>query len=528
MVTADSVNSPGTLDYGPNHITDEAYFGQLPQAVLDVAASHHNDSPPVSLDFMTGEWGDLFPADVLSINATSLDPSPPALAVSCDSDDATYSLGAPNQETETMPMDGQQGTSETVSYFISHVDPPFIMPWDSSNWSRMKPILVDAGRRYPAVLAGINAVAMLYKSLSDGGEESNVALPAYFNAKSLFISLLKRQDTDIDVILMATLLLCCFEVVAQQETTSCTLKQKDSLVSRLEAWSRTQPTWSPICRRIIVWLRLFHTKALHLGGRGMLGPNVLEVFQAKQPPGAAIAAMRNPSTGCSLATGDITFDAIDNSLFHFYCDLQHISTLVSALNRHHRPRGSSEDEFKVDELSKDIVSRLEYLWQERPNIMDVESEKMGQVLIGCSVGQVAHLSLLARLCRVSYCAEIIYHARGQGRSRHASSPAIIAAKAEIRSGIHEAAVLARAQPHNQSRLHPAFLWPLFLFAVESNNGDDLALAANYLKMTTDPLWNSEIVTSLIGGLTNEQLLKGDRVDSRYFCVDRLGVVPPFM
>jgi hypothetical protein len=82
-------------------------------------------------------------------------------------------------------------------------------------------------------------------------------MPQYFTAKSSYASMLKDDDAELEMTLIATFLLCCFEVVAQQETVSITPRHRGAFISRLEIWSRDQP-WPPIARRIVAWLRLFH------------------------------------------------------------------------------------------------------------------------------------------------------------------------------------------------------------------------------------------------------------------------------
>ncbi|KAK1761722.1 sterol uptake control 2 [Phialemonium atrogriseum] len=482
-----------------NVATSSHYVTGDGSLVVPESSSTNIDDASIDFNFMTGEWGDLFPAG--TNESCGLGPSP------------QWALG----DAVIQNHDISEDQESPFSYFLSSVEPPFITPWDSMNWARMKVHISRLGALNPAVLAAVVAVETLYKTLVDDGDSAD-ALPEYFAAKGAYLSLLKDEGADTELILVATFLLCCFEVVAQQETVSGTLKQKDILVTRLEQRSKSQP-WSPIVRRIVSWLRLFHTKAMHLGGRGMLSPKLSELLlQAEQQPPPSLASMCLDQPTAALAA----VDSLQQSLFQFYCELQHISTRVSALNRHHRPRGTPADEMKVDDISKDIDQRLKYLWEGRPCLLEVATPDISHAAAENSANDLSHLAFVARLCKISYNAEIIYHARGHGRS-HSQSPTTVAAKGEIRKLID-----AREACPEGTSLHPAFIWPLFLYSVESSTQDEVRWALDKLELVSNPLWNTTTIKAFIRELTEEQFRKGERVDSRYFCVERFGIVPPFM
>lgn len=220
------------------------------------------DIEPASFDFITGEWGDLYPAssEQFHVPATTQDGTPGSSAV---------------------PPDGLSPVqASSLSYFLFHVGPPFITPWDTSNWDIVKGYIIQLATSTPAVKAAALAVEELYRNLEDG-DNTATALSRYFAAKSAHLSLLKSEASEMETILIVTLLLCCFEVVAQHEIVSSTLKQKDLFVTRLEQRPKDE-LFSPVSSRIICWLQLFHTKALHLGGRGVLSPKLLELLPEQQ------------------------------------------------------------------------------------------------------------------------------------------------------------------------------------------------------------------------------------------------------
>ena len=448
------------------------------------------------LDFVTGEWGDLFPAtsDYFHIADSSQGRTPGSTALLRDG----------NSPVEP----------SSFSYFLSSAEPPFITPWDASNWDAIKTYACHLARSEPAVRAAVTAVEVLYEGLLDN-EDTAAALSKYFLAKSAHLALLKGETSDIETILITTLLLCCFEVVAQHETVPSTLKQRDLFVERLEQ-REAQQTWSPISRRIICWLHLFHTKAMHLGGRGMLSPRLLELLPEQQPLLSLLSLQQSQSQPIDPVASDLK-----ESLFQFYCELQRISVKVSGLNRHHRPRGGSEDERKVEQLSDEIERRLSFLWQGRPWVLDAATDDT-HCPTSCSSATLERVRPLATLCKISYYAEIIYCGRGSGTSAFGSDR-LHSARAIIRSSV--SAAMAE-DPRDE--LGPAFIWPLFLYVVESTDREGADWGLQALSKISSPWWNIAAVTELISGLSEQQIATGARVDSRYFCVEKFGTVPPFM
>lgn len=118
------------------------------------------------------------------------------------------------------------------------------------------------------------------------------------------------------------------------------------------------------------------------------------------------------------ATGeDATNDAIQQSLFHFYFELQDISLQVSCLHRHHQSRGTLKGERDVETISKGLEQQLQYLWGGRPLFVDVVMDETSW-----GAGDSAKLKLVACLCRICYQAVLISHARAYGRSQPISLP----------------------------------------------------------------------------------------------------------
>lgn len=451
----------------------------------------------VSLDTMAGEWGDIFSAGMYQNACPELSPRP--------------SFG-----NDTLALSQLSTSDFRFNYFLHHVRPPFIVPWDEGNWVYAKLEMAGMGDSSHPIAAALAAVEDLYRTLGEGTETANT-LPAYFTAKATYALAINTGQMSTDQIFVATFLLCCFEVVAQQETISSTLKQKDGLISTLQSRAVEKP-WSPLTQRIIIWLHLFHAKAMHLGGRGILSPNILAILEDQQN---AALCVRNTSPS---KDGDrnVAVQSLQQSLFQFYFELQRISILAASMNRHHRPRGGEGNELEVDSTSSVIERRLHNLWQGRPWIFDCSSSDLTDA-VRCSEQDLSHLALLVKLCAVSYHAEIIYYARSHGRA-NMSSQKIQPARATIRALLDD-----DDKEDSGVLLHqPALAWPLFLYSVESRHKEEVVWALRQFDRIQNPLWHTDFIRTFIRDLTAEQLQRAERVDSRLFCVEKYGVVPPFI
>jgi hypothetical protein len=199
-------------------------------------------SIPIEENFMTGEWGDIFLSDV---NDTLLPDSSPQRA----------------DEIPTLLYQEVPQGEVLFPYFTTNINPPFITPWDSLNWRRIRNHIARLGAQNTTISATIRALEALYAQSAEATDITD-AMPQYFTAKSSYVSMLKDEDADLEMTLIATFLLCCFEMVAQQDTVSTTPRQTGPVISRLETWSRGQPL-TPIPRRIVAWFSMFHAKAMH-------------------------------------------------------------------------------------------------------------------------------------------------------------------------------------------------------------------------------------------------------------------------
>jgi Fungal specific transcription factor domain/Fungal Zn(2)-Cys(6) binuclear cluster domain len=418
-------------------------------------------------------------------------------------------LLAPDTPASSVPL---AQASRDFSHFLGKVEPPFISSCDRVNWSRMKTYIAELGCRDSVVAAAISCVESLYDAKS-AGEDLTEADSLYHAAKSRYARMLRGSQQDLQKVLIVALLLCCYEIV-EQDSIPITLKSSGAFIDQLQAWKNKQHRqWPPIAHRITLWLRIFHTKAMHLGGRGFLAPKANELLAPDDflPSSLGILADQ-PSPE------DIVYDSMFDPLFEFYFETQRISLAISGLNRHHRSRSFPVDEIEVQQAADVIRKRLHRLWQRRPGLLKID---FGELRNHLTQGLVDKLSRYADFCNAAYHSELIYLGRGSGEWLTAT-PEAEEAMRSIRL------IVNNDRNSGGQRLDSGYLWPLFLYAVESSKSDGIAWAVARMRQIKDPLCNSEGIADFAESLSKEQIKKGRRVDSRYFSTERFGAVPPFM
>jgi hypothetical protein len=377
----------------------------------------------------------------------------------------------------------------------------------------MKQYMIDLACRHPVVLQAIFAVGSLYKAKANY-DDNMTSMAAYYAAKGAYASMLERDRNEPETVMVVTFLLCCFEIVAQHETVSITLKPEGALVANMEAWEANTPhVWSPVLRRLQAWFQILHARTLHLGGRGLLSPKVSRLLKGNHQ-GQTPAL--NPLEDQPLDPNQAIVRDLSSTLFEFYLEVQEISVQITGLNRHHRSRGFQKDEKEVEQVAEKIQERLHSLWQRRPALLRADRQQLQKHL---SLTLRGPLSRLVDLCSAAYFTEIIYLGRAYGKTPSASPEALQA--------MHHIHHIVESR-FERSSMDPGFMWPLFMYAVEHPDPDHCRWAVRTLREAKNPIWHSDFVANLAEGISEEQVTQAKRVDTRYFCLERFSMPPPFI
>lgn len=408
-------------------------------------------------------------------------------------------------------------TSNSFNYFLDQVEPPFITPFDSANWLRVKRVALDHARQNAVVLAAVYCVETLYEAESNH-QDTSKAMAQYHVAKAQFATMLETEGQTIESVLLVIFLLCCFEVVAQQETVSITLKAEGTFVDFLEKWAPIRP-WPPVACRIEAWLKIFHTKALHLGGRGLLSvkvDNILTFNMSGAPLPSLIHLDANPTPWTIL------FDSLSGQLFEFYVQINDIGFECCGLNRHHRSRGSPTDEVEVDQAALQIRKNTYALWQRRPSSLRLTVDDIRSLFQG-ETAFIDELSNLIDLCSAAYFNELVDVGRAAGLgSWHNPTPDGIEGMKQVRP------IVDKTIQRNGGKVDAGFMWPIFFFGLESMNEEEGQWAISRLREIQSPICRSIYCADLLESVLDEQRKKEDRVDCRYQAFQKFGVPPPFI
>ncbi|RDW90917.1 hypothetical protein BP5796_02082 [Coleophoma crateriformis] len=125
----------------------------------------------------------------------------------------------------------------SFSYFVEVVDPPFISPFDDTNWRRIKAHIKELGKREGVIAKSIVAIEALHRAVTDRLPMA-YAISAYDDAGTKFDSTFSNNIVDFDVILIVAFLLCLFKLTLPNEGSPTFDAPSGIFITRLEAWLR--------------------------------------------------------------------------------------------------------------------------------------------------------------------------------------------------------------------------------------------------------------------------------------------------
>ncbi|KAH6611561.1 hypothetical protein Trco_001581 [Trichoderma cornu-damae] len=371
--------------------------------------------------------------------------------------------------------------------FIDDVNPPVIAAYDPINWRRMKALIVDLATRDRVTCAATVAVQTLYNAQATGLSIS-YAIALYRTASDDFHCALGSGDWEFDALLIIVFLLSLCEILVPEETQSV-LSLSDGLLSNVVG-------------------ELLPDGAAELPGLSILDADTRPL--------------------------DLLFDTLSTPVFSFYRELQDISSELANLSHYHRSRTTGEDQEEVEGLIGRLKTRLHILWQCRPGPMRLEPSTMRRQLPPAIAEPLVEL---VGITTAAYHAEIVEVGRTLSEPPLASQEAK-SAMCAIRSIVEDEAWNAygsggvgaaspnRAMP--PGRLHPGYLRPLFMCAIESINQSDTQWAVHRIRHVNNNICRSEFFALFADSLAAAQRSKGRRVTTKWFCYETFGVSPPYL
>lgn len=276
--------------------------------------------------------------------------------------------------------------------------------------------------------------------------------------------------------------------------------------------------WDVGSASLFQWLDSFDAKMSHMGGRHLLSEPALEIIR-KPRPGVTDSAsmevagndalddiddidgMSTAATARAMDRGDVNattkprrggprlstlltepptipknvvctsvFNILLQPAFEFHMASQAYSRRVGCHDRHHRPRGTPEDELEVMKACMGFEEELEELWRRRPSILDLDAS---QLRLFVSENIARRLEQLFSVYVATFWAHFIYiHRVAYWTLQHTP----IALKALTQTGnmmrrsvgqpIHQHAFDASISRTTSTAIHPGLMWVCFLFGCE--------------------------------------------------------------
>ncbi|KAF2865690.1 hypothetical protein BDV95DRAFT_449334, partial [Massariosphaeria phaeospora] len=207
-----------------------------------------------------------------------------------------------------------------------------------------------------------------------------------------------------DAMLAAVFLLAWFEVIRDQDARSSIFPRElaESVITDETPWNRYS-------QQLLSWLKTLDSKASHIGGQHLLPPKSLAVvahhpaqitssvegdrdreledsevsMSDASPEGSHHSPCGASSTCPQLKLGQVKHVMLNTMLqpaLEWYMTSQSYCRKISAHDKHHRSRFTSEDEFEVVVACKQLESELFELWDVRPAIISLTTEQLTQVL----------------------------------------------------------------------------------------------------------------------------------------------------
>ncbi|KAB5578665.1 hypothetical protein GE09DRAFT_1261826 [Coniochaeta sp. 2T2.1] len=403
------------------------------------------------------------------------------------------------------------------SLFVDAVECPAITPYDGANWHQAKLSVAELGESHAAISSAIAALSMQYKA-QVYNVPSSKAWALYQASKIEYGKSLADPHQDFGIILVSAFLLCLFEYIHYETREPVLRPPSPCFLMRLRTWSQQESRHAPLELRISTWLRLLYVATLRGGGMGIVSDAVyglLPGLLAGGTPGFQLLPEAHPDISVRLS------DMLTAPMFDFYARLQGLSGTIAKLSHYHRSRTTSADQEDVVRKTTQIKAELGALWDARATLQRQTPADLRSHLAARIAEPVI---ALAGICEAAYHAEFVDIGRLLG-DPVSDLPDSQAARRRIREIIDGD---WNAIDRDTGRLNPGYLRPLFLYAIECMQRDEIQWAVARLRQIQSPLARSDFFASFAEVLGDMQLRKERRCTTKYSCIWYFGVPPPFL
>ncbi|TAQ90327.1 hypothetical protein B7494_g1345 [Chlorociboria aeruginascens] len=393
-----------------------------------------------------------------------------------------------------------------LSYFRNITQPPAsILITGVRKWRRLQSYFVRMSHQHRAVASALFAIIELFAK-----NEPAVASAESANPMSLALSLREEAQREVEVVmsknpqvvskardaLLATIfLLAWFEVVGDkiQDQRLFPSELADQIIT-------SEGHWNSYSRQLLQWFNTLDSKSSHLGGQALLSQKALQVVSAHHTqistedsdseglsgdekskesfllPDEYTASSPSTTSASESVTSVLMAHKSDfNSIgqmktallntilqpaLDWYLTTQSYCRRIGSHDRHHRSRFTVNDEYKVVLAYKQLEMELVHLWRQRPQIIRLSH---AQLLDMVCADVAVRLDAIFSLYMASFWILFVYlhrvvwwHLPYSGQTRFSLEETwkyLQRSFGEVVEG-------------EKKVVHPALLWPLFMFGAE--------------------------------------------------------------
>jgi hypothetical protein len=400
--------------------------------------------------------------------------------------------------------------------FLEAIDCPGITPFDSVNWKLAKHCFVKLGQSCTTIASCITALSVLYNAQVYAFSSSG-ALSHYQSARYSIEELLRDHDADFELVLVAAFLMCVFELIHYGDLTPYLREPASVFITRIQSWSQNPSAHSELATRLITWLKILHSSTYRGGAMGLISTKVVRLFPNYNEP---LPVVRPPAS-LGLNTPNHLYEVLSGPIFNFYFNLQLISGEIARLSLYHRSRTKGTDQQEVAERMTNLKSRLHALWDNRCATLRQSPKNLRSESTSSTAKTIIDL---IGICEAAYYAELVDIGRQLGDP--------ISESPDSREALHRIREIVENDTCDSKeadgRINPAYLRPLFLYAIDSKDCDNKQWAVEKIAHIQSPIYRGEFFSRFAQALSEAQVENDRRVTSRYFCIWYFGITPPFL
>jgi hypothetical protein len=403
---------------------------------------------------------------------------------------------------------------QSSTVFLEVVECPGITPFDKVNWHHAKHQIVERYKSCRAVNQAITAISTLHQTLMYNLSPVR-AVEYVSHARASLDQLLGEHIHDFSTALAVIFILCVFDLILSDEETIAFKEPSQTLLQRVKSWAQNPLTHTPLCKRLITWLKIIQTITNRGGGRGLLSEELYDMLPNYE--GALPVLEILPGHQRDVSTG--LHQVLSAPLFDFYFQLQMISGRIAKQTHYRRTRKSGSDQDEVITSMAEIKSQLQVLWENRSTIQR-QTPKDIRSHLAPNISEV--IIDLIRICNAAYYAEYVEIDRvlGDPLTKWTGSREAIQSIKQIVD--HE------WEENHGKGLNPGYVRALFLCAIECMDREQNQWAVERISDIRGPSYRSKFFAEFGRALSEAQIERKRRVTSKYFCISYFGGPPPFL